>query len=68
MLYNPSKYLKVGILVSDEWFKKDREIKEIEPFITYSFEKKSALNLKYEYRDIDGVEEKEATLSWFCYY
>ena len=68
LLYNPSKYLKIGILTSDEWFKKDKSIKEIEPFITYSFEKKSALNLKYKYRDIDGAEEKEATISWFWYY
>ncbi len=68
LLYNPSKYLKIGVLASDEWFKNDREIIEIEPFITYSFDQKSALNLRYNYKDIDGLKEREATLSWFWYY
>ena len=68
LLYNPSKYLKVGLISSNEWFREDREIKELEPFITYSFDQQSALNLQYEYKDIDGVKEREATLSWFWYY
>ncbi len=68
LLYNPSKHLKVGLLASDEWFKENREIKEVEPFITYSFDQQSALNLKYKYKDINGIKEREATLSWFWYY
>ncbi len=68
ILYNPSKYLKTGLLASDEWFEYGETIKEIEPFITYSFDQKSALNLKYNYKNRDGLKERELSLSWFYYY
>ena len=68
LLYNPSKYLKFGIIALDEWFRDKKSIREFEPFITYSFDQKRALNLRYNYRDIDGLEERELSLSWFWYY
>ena len=68
LLYNPSKHLKFGIQGSKEWFKGDREIEQFEPFFTYSFDQKSAINLKYTYKDLDGLKEREASLSWFWYY
>jgi hypothetical protein len=68
LLYNPSKYLKLGFTASHEWFKDNRTIKRAEPFITYSFDQESAINIKYEYKDINGVEEKDTTLSWFWYF
>jgi len=68
LLYNPSKHLKLGFTASNEWFSEDREIKEIEPFITYSIDQESAINLKYEYKDLNGEQESDATLSWFWYF
>ena len=68
ILYNPSKHLKFGLQGSKEWFKEKREIEKIEPFFTYSFDQESAINLKYTYKDLDGLKEREASLSWFWYY
>ncbi len=68
LLYNPSKYLKFGLLISDEWFRDKKSIKEFKPFITYSFDQKSALSLRYNYKNIDKLEERELSLSWFWYY
>ncbi len=68
LFYNPSRYIKFGINGSKEWFKSNQEIDKIEPFFTYSFDQKSALNLKYSYKKIDKMEESGATLSWFWYY
>ena len=68
LLYNPSKYLKFGLQGSKEWFKRNREINLFEPFFTYSFEQKSAINLRYTYKSSDGLKEREASLSWFWYY
>lgn len=67
-LYNPSKKLKIGLLGTHEWFDKSREIKEIEPFITYTINQESALNLRFEHKNINGIKENDATLSWFWYY
>jgi hypothetical protein len=68
LFYNPSQHLKLGFTASDEWFTEDREIKKAEPFITYSFDQKSAINFKYEYKNINGNQERDSTLSWFWYY
>ena len=68
ILYNPSKNLKFGITGSKEWFNKGKEIKSIEPFFTYSFDQKSALNLKYTYKNLDTLQESVTALSWFWYY
>lgn len=68
LLYNPSKYLKFGLLSSNEWFSKKREILQIEPFITYSINQQSALNLRYEYKKINKKREEELALSWFWYF
>ena len=68
VLYNPSKVLKIGVLGSHEWFDKKREIKEIEPFITYTINQESALNLRYEYKDVNGIKKSDTLLSWFWYY
>ena len=68
ILYNPSKDLKFGLTASKEWFNHKKEIKSLEPFFTYSFNQKSALNLKYSYKNIDKLEEKKTLISWFWYY
>ncbi len=68
ILYNPSKHLKVGLLGSNEWFDKNREILKIEPFVTYSFDQASALNLRYEYKELNNKREEDAILSWFWYF
>jgi len=68
LFYNPSKKLKLGFTASHEWFTEDREIKKAEPFITYSFDQKSAINFKYEYKDLDGEQESDVMLSWFWYF
>ena len=67
-LYNPSKTVKIGLLGSHEWFNKNRDIEEIEPFITYSIDQKSAINLRYKYKKVNGIKKSDATLSWFWYY
>ncbi|CAA6817610.1 MAG: putative outermembrane protein [uncultured Sulfurovum sp.] len=68
LLYNPSKKLKLGLLTSNEWFSQKREIQEIEPFITYNFNQKSAINLRYEYSKMNEFEEKDLILSLFWYF
>ena len=68
VLYNPSKNFKFGITASKEWFNGAKELKCIEPFFTYNFNQKSALNLKYTYRDLDSIQERATMLSWFWYY
>jgi len=54
---------KFGITAS-----KGKDIKSIEPFLTYSFDQTSALNLKYSYKDLDTLQERVTLLSWFWYY
>ena len=68
LLYNPSKNFKFGVLGSDEWFSKGREIKEIEPFVTYSINQASALNFRYNYKNSDGINQSDAIFSLFWYY
>ena len=68
LLYNPSPTFKLGVTASDEWFNKHREIKRVEPFITYSIDQSSALNLKYEHEDIEGEKQDNLQLSWFWYF
>jgi len=68
LLYNPSKHLKFGLLGSNEWFDKNREILEIEPFFTYSFDKETALNLRYEYREMNEIVEEDLLFSLFWYF
>ena len=68
LLYNPSKYLKLGLLSSNEWFSKSREILQIEPFITYTLSKESALNVRYEYKKMQEEREEELIFSWFWYF
>ena len=68
ILYNPSRRFKIGFLASNEWFKEDREILEIEPFITYSLDQTSAINIKYDYKEINKKREEELRLSWFWYF
>ena len=68
LLYNPSKNLKFGLMGFNEWFDKNREILEVEPFVTYSFDQAHALNLKYEYKKIKTKQEEDITLSWFWYF
>lgn len=68
ILYNPSSHLKFGLLGKNEWFSKEGEIRTIEPFFTYSFNQQSALNLKSNYKDMNGLKEHDISLSWFWYY
>ena len=68
LLYNPSKNLKLGLLAKHEQFNKKRTIQELEPFVTYSFDQTSALNLKYKYKNFNGIIERDASLSWFWYF
>ena len=68
LFYNPSKHLKLGFTASNEWFRENREIKKAEPFITYSFDQTSAINFKYEYKDLEGEKESDVMLSCFWYY
>lgn len=68
LLYNPSKSLKIGVLGSNEWFRKNREIQELEPFVTYSINQKSAFNIRYEYKKLKKFEEKDLILSLFLYF
>jgi hypothetical protein len=67
-IYNPSKSLKIGLLGSNEWFEKNRNILEVEPFFTYSINQESALNLRYEYKKIQEIKEEDFLLSWFWYF
>jgi len=68
VLYNPSKHVKVGALASNEWFDKNREILKLKPFITYSFDQASAINLRYEHKELDMHKEEDFMLSWFWYF
>ena len=68
LIYNPSSSLKIGVLSSNEWFDKSREILEVEPFITYSIDQESALNLRYEYKEMEDVREEDFLVSWFWYF
>ena len=68
VIYNPSKHFKLGLLHSNEWFDKSRKILEIEPFITYSINQESALNVQYEYKEINNIKEEELMLSLFWYF
>ena len=68
LLYNPSSTLKLGLLGSHEWFDQQRTIKRLEPFLTYSINQESAINIRHEYRNINGLIEKATMLSWFWYF
>jgi hypothetical protein len=68
VLYNPSASFKLGLMASKEWFDKEREIKRIEPFITYSLDQENAINLKYEYEEMNELREEEFMVSWFWYF
>jgi len=68
LFYNPSKYLKIGVNGSKEWFKKSETTETIEPFITYSFNQETALNIKYNRKTSQQFKEREVSLSWFWYY
>ena len=68
LLYNPSNSLKIGLLGSKEWFDKSREVLEVEPFITYSFNQESAVNLHYKYKEMDDIREEDFRVSWFWYF
>ena len=68
IFYNHSKYLKLGLNGSKEWFKDKKEIERIEPFFTYSFDQESAINIKYSYKNFDGLNENKSSISWFWYY
>jgi len=60
--------LKLGVLAKDEWFTENREIKEIEPFVTYNINQASAIHLRYKYKSINKIEERNTILSLFWYY
>jgi hypothetical protein len=64
--YNPK--LKMGLLTKAEWFRSNKRLVEVEPFITYSTSKNTALKLGYNYKDIDGEKVKNTQLSLFWYY
>ena len=68
LLYNPSSHFKFGLLGTQEWFDKQRIIKTIEPFFTYSINQESAINIRYEHHDFNGIKENDALLSWFWYF
>lgn len=68
VLYNPSKYLKFGLLSSNEWFSRSREILKVEPFVTYSINQELAFNLRYEYKKMQEEVEDEFVFSWFWYF
>ena len=68
VLYNPSSHLRFGLLGKNECFSEHRKIKEIEPFFTYSFSQKAALNFNYKYEDKDGRKEEKSFLSLFWYF
>jgi len=68
LLYNPTSSFKFGLLAVNEWFEKSREILEVEPFVTYSFDQASALNLKYKYKEMNSIKEEDLILSIFWYF
>ena len=68
LLYNPSSSFKFGLLGTQEWFDKNRAIKKLEPFITYTINQSSALNLQYAYHELNKLSEEDLMLSWFWYY
>ena len=68
LIYNPSPFLKMGLLSKKEWFTDDQELLEIEPFITYKTSKNTALNLRYQHKELNNEAVDEATLSLFWYF
>ena len=68
LIYNPSSFLKMGLLSKKEWFTDDKELLEIEPFVTYNVSKNTALNLRYQHKSLDDETEESATLSLFWYF
>jgi len=41
---------------------------EIEPFVTYTIDQESALNLRYEYKEMNQKREEGLVFSLFWYY
>jgi hypothetical protein len=68
IIYNPSQKLKIGILAKDEWFTQNREIQEIDPFITYTLTKEHALKIQYHYQKQNHKRQKDIKLDWFWYF
>ena len=68
LLFNPSKHLKVGLLHSTEWFRKNRKIQITEPFMTYNFNQEQAINFDYKKETIDKEKEENFIISWFYYF
>jgi len=68
LFYNPSASWKFGLTASHEWFDKERTIDSIEPFITYSLDQEHAINVKYEYEEMNNLKEDDVMLSWFWYF
>jgi len=68
LIYNPSSSLKTGLLGKKEWLTDDNELLEIEPFITYSVSKTTALNLRYRHTEMNDDVKDEAILSLFWYF
>lgn len=68
LIYNPNQTFKFGVLGQEEWFKTNKTHQSIEPFITYSITKGSALNLKYSYEKWEENKESVMGLSWFWYF
>jgi hypothetical protein len=68
LIYNPSTSFKFGLLGRYEWFRDEREIQEIEPFVTYNLSKDSAVNIKYISKELDEFREEDFILSWFWYF
>ncbi len=68
LIYNPSSFLKVGLLSKKEWLTDNNEVLEIEPFVTYSLSKTKALNLRYRHTEVNEDVKDEAILSLFWYF
>jgi len=69
VIYNPSPFLKMGLLGSNEWFEEDKNILTLEPFITVTTSKNTALNFKYNYDNSSEENAKgDAELSLFWYF
>lgn len=70
VIYNPSSSLKLGFQGTQEWFKNNEAMTEIEPFVTYKISDNTALNLRYNYKIFNNKKNNNdfATLSLFWYF
>lgn len=70
VIYSPSTSLKLGLQGKKEWFKDNNTLVEAEPFLTFKTSKNTALNVRYNYKMLNGknTSNNETTLSYFWYF